>query len=127
MFTATEPPRIQHRYLKLYDLPASAGTGVYLDSESYEEIMVDDTVPESAEFAVRIRGDSMIPRFIDGQIVFVKSQQWLDIGEIGIFTLESEGYIKKWGGDSLISLNPKYKPIKLKEWQELTIFGKVVG
>ena len=118
------------RQMPLYDLPASAGTGVFLDSDSYTLIDVDETVPENANLAVRISGDSMTPLYTDGQIVYVRQQPDLKPGEIGIFVLNSEAYCKKLetdGGIKLISLNPNYKPIKVKYSYELRVIGKVVG
>ena len=121
----------QLRAIPLYDLPASAGTGQFLDSSDYELIEVDDTVPLSATFAVRISGDSMLPRFVDQQIVYVKQQQTLSVGEIGIFFLNGDAYCKQLGGDhenvALVSLNQKYKPIVIKEDDELRVLGKVVA
>jgi transcriptional regulator with XRE-family HTH domain len=38
------------RTIPLYNLPASAGTGQFLDSSDYELIEVDETVPLSATF-----------------------------------------------------------------------------
>ena len=127
MFTATEPQRKQHRYIKFYDLAASAGEGNYLDSDSYEEIPVDDTIPYDADFAIKVSGDSMTPRFVHGQTIFVRIQEYLEIGDFGIFGLDGEALLKKWGGNKLISLNSKYKSIKLREYHNLRIFGKVVG
>lgn len=118
------------RQMPLYDLPASAGTGVFLDSDSYTLIDVDETVPENANLAVRISGDSMTPLYTDGQIVYVRQQPDLNPGEIGIFVLNGEAYCKKLetdGGIKLISLNPNYKPIKVKYSYELRVIGKVVG
>lgn len=118
------------RQMPLYDLPASAGTGVFLDSDSYTLIDVDETVPENANLAVRISGDSMTPLYTDGQIVYVRQQPDLKPGEIGIFVLNGEAYCKKLetdGGIKLVSLNPNYKPIKVKYSYELRVIGKVVG
>ena len=115
------------RFIKLFDVSVAAGLGNFLDSDSYEDFEVDNTVPVETDFAVRVAGDSMIPRFIDGQIVFVKSQQWIDIGEVGIFALNGDSYIKKLGQNELISLNPRYEPIKLTELDSIYILGKVVG
>lgn len=118
------------RQMPLYDLPASAGTGVFLDSDSYTLIDVDETVPENANLAVRISGDSMTPLYTDGQIVYVRQQPDLKPGEIGIFVLNGEAYCKKLetdGGIKLISLNPNYKPIKVKYSYELRVIGKVMG
>ncbi len=123
-----QPHRL--RTIPLYDLPVSAGTGQFLDSSDYTLLEVDETVPLSATFAVRIRGDSMLPRFLDRQIVYVKQQQTLEPGEIGIFLLDGDAYCKmlsQEGGRSLVSLNPAYRPIPIGEYSELRILGKVVA
>ena len=118
------------RTIPLYDLPVSAGTGQFLDSSDYTLLEVDETVPLSATFAVRIRGDSMLPRFMDRQIVYVKQQQTLEHGEIGIFLLDGDAYCKmlsRENGTFLVSLNPAYRPIPIGEFSELRILGKVVA
>lgn len=115
------------RLLRLYDISVSAGRGNYLDSSDYELIEVDDLVPDSADYAVRVKGDSMMPRFVDRQIIFIHEQPTLDEGEIGIFCLNNEAYLKKLGRGCLISLNSKYAPIPIRENDEFKVFGKVIG
>ena len=87
--------------------------------------------PEDTTFGVRISGDSMEPEFHDGQIAWVLQQESVANGEIGIFSLNGEAYIKKLqndkGGIFLISLNEKHAPIKVGENDRLDIFGKVLG
>lgn len=118
------------RTIPLYDLPVSAGTGQFLDSDRYELIDVDETVPLSATFAVRISGDSMSPRYVDKQIVYVKPQQTLESGETGVFFLNGNAYCKilRMGKNTeLISINRKYTPISISKYDELRVIGKVVG
>ena len=71
------------------------------------------------------------PEFHDGQIAWVLQQESVANGEIGIFALNGEAYIKKLKDDKdgifLISLNEKYAPIKVGENDRLDIFGKVLG
>ena len=122
-----EPEPIESRVFRLYDLPVSAGTGMYLDSSDYEEITADDLIPDDMDFAVRIRGDSMEPQYHDGQIIFIREQETLDNGEIGIFYLNGDAYLKKLQNNRLVSLNAKYKPITFQEHDEFRIFGKVIG
>lgn len=62
---APEVPAL--RSLPLYSLAVSAGTGQFLDGESYEMQPVGPEVPEEANFGVRVAGDSMEPRFHDGK------------------------------------------------------------
>jgi len=130
LFTESEradSARNRHRIIRLYDVPVAAGTGSFLDSDAYEEFEADETVPGEADFAVRVSGDSMTPRFVDRQIVFVKEQQILEIGDVGIFALDGDAYVKKLGYGELISLNPRYKTITINEYNSLHIYGKVVG
>jgi len=115
------------RLLCLYDIPVSAGRGNYLDGSSYEMIEVDNTVPSLADYAVRVSGNSMMPRFVDQQIIFIHEQPSLEEGEIGIFCLNNNTYLKKLGKGCLISLNPEYDPIPILEHDEFKVFGKVVG
>ena len=119
------------RVIKLFDIPASAGTGSFLDSDDFTEIEVGEEVPTDADFGIRISGDSMEPRFINGQIVWVKQQETLLNGEIGIFYLDGNAYCKKIKDDKeglfLISLNSKYNPIPVADNNSFKVFGKVVG
>ena len=120
------------RSLCVFDMPSSAGTGLYLDSDDYTTMDFDsDIIPHGADFGVRIRGDSMIPFVNDDDIVFVKSQPELEDGEIGIVVLNNSALCKKYcvrdGKVLLVSLNQKYEPIEIKEYDELHFVGKVVG
>lgn len=115
------------RSLRLYNLPVSAGGGDYLEGDDFELIEVDELVPDTADYAVRVNGNSMMPRFVDRQIVFIQEQPELEIGEIGIFCLNNDAYIKRLGQGMLISLNPDYEPIPIGDHDEFKIFGKVVG
>jgi len=111
---------------RLYDIPVSAGTGMYLDSDNYEEITADELIPKNIDYAVRVSGDSMEPKFSDGQIIFIRKQETLNDGEIGIFSLNGEAYVKQLFSGTLVSINPKYKPIQLFESDNFRVFGKVI-
>lgn len=127
----TEKPEPTLRLLPVYLQPASAGTGQWLDDDASELTEVDDSVPSKAEFGVRIAGDSMEPRFINGQTVWAKATQDANNGDIILCTLNDQGYCKKLhkdeNGIALISLNKKYAPIPVREEDEFRIAGIVVG
>ena len=44
--------------------------------------------------AITVVGESMSPNFHDGDIVLVKEQPEIEIGQIGIFICNNEGFIK---------------------------------
>lgn len=117
--------------IRLMRNKVSAGIGYDLNFNSdddFKNIKVLDT-PEagSADFAVTVEGESMSPDFHDGDIVLVKQQDNIDIGQIGIFTIDGDGYIKEYGKDCLISHNPKYPDIYPEEYQEVKCYGLVLG
>jgi len=118
------------RLLRLYDIPVSAGTGNFLDDSSYTEIEVPSYVPVAVDFALRLSGDSMEPLLQDGQVIWVKEQDVLDSGDIGIFTYSDDVYCKKLIADGarayLRSLNPKYDDIEIKDDFGFRVLGKVV-
>lgn len=109
----------------------SAGTGERLsDSDDWDEIEIPDT-PEArrADFCLTIYGNSMEPVYYDGDIVLVKQQNAVERGQIGIFIIEGSGYIKKFGGDRLISLNDQYDDIMFSEYDpdDIRCSGLVIG
>jgi DNA-binding XRE family transcriptional regulator len=115
------------RLLRLYDTPVSAGLGNYLEDGSYEMIEVDNTVPSLADYAVRVSGNSMMPRFVDQQIIFIHEQSTLEEGEIGIFSVNNNTFLKKLGKGYLISLNTVYDPVPIHAYDDFRVFGRVVG
>lgn len=115
-------------YIEICSLPASAGAGVYLDDSSTEPLhIVHTAIADRANYAVRVSGDSMEPRFHDGDIVLVETCPSVEKGEIGIFVVNGEGYIKQYDGRTLLSLNPKRKNIHLNEDDTVYCRGRVLG
>ena len=117
------------RYLPVYDIAASAGTGQFLDSDSYELKAVPPEVPESASFGIRVAGDSMEPTLKNGDVVWVRRQNELNSGDIGIFYLDGCAYVKEYKKDkdgiSLISHNSAYAPIRVDR-EDSRIYGRVI-
>ena len=118
------------RMLKVdfYNYPASAGTGNFLENEIPEQILVkESTEAEEADYAIPVSGDSMEPTYHDGDKVFVEKCDSVEVGEVGIFILNGEGYIKERGNKCLISHNEKYKPIRIGENDSVFCCGRVIG
>ena len=117
--------------IRLMRNKVSAGIGYDLNFNSDDDFknieVLDTPEAESADFAVTVEGESMSPDFHDGDIVLVKQQDNIDIGQIGIFTIDGDGYIKEYGKDCLISHNPKYPDIYPEEYQEVKCYGLVLG
>ena len=97
------------RQIPLYHSPAAAGYTAPIFGEDFDYIPVKDGVPQSAEYAVRIRGDSMEPWIRDGAVVYVNRDP-LRPGDVGIFCVDGEMFCKQYyidmaGVTYLFSLN----------------------
>ncbi len=111
-----------------YDLAASAGLGEYaMDIAHFETVGLSETPPHGADFLIRIDGDSMEPKYSHNDKVYVRRQDTVNEGEIGLFYLDGNVYIKKQGYNELISLNPKYDPIPVPEYSTSKCFGRILG
>ena len=109
-------------------LKASAGSGNWLDEQQLESVSVLDT-PQSrkANLVIEVDGDSMSPTYENGDNVLVNTKSDVAIGDIGIFIVDGNGYIKKLGTDRLISVNTEYDDIIPAEYSECRCVGKVLG
>ena len=113
--------------VRFNDYAVSAGTGDILnDFEQWNTVLVPLTAESrKADFILRVDGDSMEDMYHDGDYVLVRRCETVERGEIGIFSVNGKGYIKKLGKNELISLNKKYSPIPLDA--DSICFGKVLG
>lgn len=122
--TADERKRRIER-MPYYDVPASAGTGQYLDYSTMRMVSVDGDIPGNADYILKVSGDSMEPQFKDGEFVYVNKSPVLNPEDVGIFYYENNVYIKKYASNGLVSLNPAYPLIPMCE--DISCLGKVIG
>lgn len=111
-----------------YDLAASAGTGEYaMDIAHFENVGITQKPPKGANFLIRVSGNSMEPEYFDNDKVFVKRMDNVDDGEIGLFFLDGDVYIKEKNTNGLRSLNPDYQIIPVNEYSSIKCYGKIIG
>lgn len=88
------------RVIPLYRSPAAAGYAAPVFGEDFEPLTVTDEVPQAAEFAVRIQGDSMAPFIPDDSVVYVNRDP-LGAGDVGIFCVDGDMFCKQYYKDPL--------------------------
>ncbi|EME7154650.1 TPA: helix-turn-helix domain-containing protein [Enterococcus faecium] len=103
----------------------SAGTGEWLEDEIVDEVSYEGVIPEH-DFAVKVNGDSMLPLFEDGQVIFIKSTSDVRDGQIIVCQVNNEAFVKKLSGNKLVSLNKKYEDISICDTDDFKIYGVVV-
>ncbi len=120
------------------DVAAGGPIEALSDIEDYEEIPA--SLAATGEYvALRIHGDSMQPRMLEGDVVIVRVQPTADDGDIVVVLIDGEDGTARAtckrlrmtpDGVALLSFNPDYEPMvysadRLKK-TPLRIFGRVV-
>lgn len=78
---------------------------------------------------IEVKGESMEPKFHEGDIVLVKAGVIPENKEIGVFVVDNKTVIKVYNKDKsgriiLTSLNIDYEPIIVDEYTEFGVIGK---
>ncbi|QHK53281.1 helix-turn-helix domain-containing protein [Staphylococcus aureus] len=107
----------------------SAGVGERLHDETLFTEMVKGPIP-THDLALKVNGDSMEPMFKDGEIIFVEKTHNIKNGQIGIFIIEEEAYVKKVFVEddrlTLVSLNKDYDDLHFYRNESVRLIGKVI-
>lgn len=127
--------KARERYVPHYATPSAAGINAPLDGVDFEMMLVDDNVPEDADYAVDIQGNSMAPYIHDGDMVYVQRDAELSIGDVGIFCVDGAMYCKQYYLDEdnnlvLVSANPALRHTNIRisadSGSSVTACGKVL-
>ncbi|WP_423215884.1 helix-turn-helix domain-containing protein [Streptococcus equinus] len=125
--------RAEYETRKRVSLPApgkvSAGTG-YWQEDDYDTMVdfYEDEIPDESEYdtIAIVVGHSMEPKIKNGDFLFIKLKNQVDLNKIGIFKVDGENYVKKLKSDRLESLNKDYDDIQLSEENDIRTIGEVV-
>ncbi len=110
----------------------SAGTGEYLSDAIAEPIRIPKSIiPEQPyDMILQVNGDSMEPMFENGEYVFIHKTKDIRSGQIGVFIIDGESYLKKvYINDDhlrLVSLNKKYEDLIFDSINDIHLIGTVV-
>lgn len=120
--------------IKVYDQPAAAGLGNYLDEPDHHvEQYPNMILPDKTDFGILISGNSMEPLIHDRSTVFVQASVSIPSGRIGIFRLNNQAYCKRLVVDKesrevrLVSENKQYHDIVVMESDDFRTVGLVLG
>lgn len=117
-------------YIPLYE-SISAGYGS--DSAEFIEMIPLYGLKKNGTdyFAVKVKGYSMEPKISDGAIIIIKKDTTIENGEIGVFYLNGESFVKQKrvanGRTILHSYNNAFTDIVINEYDDFKEYGKVVG
>jgi len=128
----SDNPDSQFAYINLYGLAQCGPNGSILDGAPIDRIPISTKIlgfRASEAFFVRAKGDSMINKIHDGDLVIARRQNIAADGDIVVCTNNGEALIKKVQkqkkGAILVSLNEKFSPFLAEE--DFRIEGIVRG
>ena len=112
--------------------PIAAGTPLTAEREydNYVSIAGDS---HHADAALRVEGDSMTPRYLDGDLVLIRLQDDVDNGQIAAVCIDDCITLKRLyhmpHGVQLVSENPKYAPMMFdaSNSDSIRVMGLAVG
>lgn len=107
---------------------AAEGAGAFLDDDGYEMIAVEmNEYTKMADVIIKVIGRSMEPVVSDGDRILVRKQPSVNVGEIGVFIIDGEGFLKEYAKDRLISLNPDVEDVVIGDFQSVECYGKFIS
>ena len=114
---------------KVYE-KLSAGTGFsYFNDGNYDTVFYDKDLDH--DFASWVFGDSMEPKYMNGEVVLIKETGFDYDGAVYAVDWDGQTYIKKVykekDGLRLVSINSKYKDKFAPFEEDPRIIGKIVG
>ena len=126
---------IKYIEMPVSNLAVSAGTGAFLDEGNFEMVSFPEkSVPQGADFGLRVSGDSMEPVLHDGDVALVKRCP-IENGDVGLFFVDGDMKCKQYCRDNygnvyLFSLNRSRSDadsfIPASSGVTLCCFGKVL-
>lgn len=108
-----------------YTSPMSAGTGQLAGQEMPENEHLIKEPPRGTSYLAPVSGDSMEPTYHDGDLLFIHATQEISVGQIGVFFMDGQQWVKELGKNVLLSHNPAYDPIPMTE--DIQCQGFVLG
>jgi len=124
-----------HQNYKIINVLGRVAAGIPIDAidEIIDQEEISPRLAQTGEFfGLRIKGDSMSPRIMDGDTVIVRKQDDAESDEIVIALINGhDGVCKKLkkinNGLMLISLNPQYDPMVFDYAEVDSIPVKIIG
>lgn len=114
-------------------LVGSIACGTPITAEENVEARIGIPAAWNADFALTCKGDSMAPRYQDGDVVCIRCQPEVENGQIAAVRIGEEATLKRFYQEgetvTLVPVNPAYTPLVYRgpELSDIQIEGRVVG
>ncbi|PXX77381.1 LexA family transcriptional regulator [Dielma fastidiosa] len=125
---------------KAFKVPVVGAVPAGIPLEAIEEILdyeeiSEETAKKGEYFGLKIKGDSMYPFIMEGDVVIVRKQDTIESGQVAIVMVNGDEatckkVVIKNGGIVLVGHNPEFTPLYYSaeevETMPVRIIGKVI-
>ena len=115
-------------------IPAGVPIDMIEDSliEDYEEIPTDWLIGGNEYFALRVKGESMMPKFENGDVIILKKQEDCESGAFCAVSINHtectfKKVLKKENGITLMPLNPEFEPLFFSKQEVVELPVTILG
>ena len=122
---AREPDETVYYITSWFYRPMSAGTGEQAGDDLPENLRLIKEPPRGTSYVAPIAGDSMEPTYHNGDKLFIHACGEIEPGQIGVFYMDGQQWVKELGDGVLISHNPNYPPRPITD--DIRCQGLVLG
>ena len=122
---AEPEPEAVYFIVPMFLTAMSAGTGQPAGNDNPEDLQLTKRPPRGTSYVAHISGDSMEPTYHDGDKLFIRACEEIEVGQIGVFLMDGQQWVKERGDGVLLSHNLAYPPIPMRE--DIRCQGLVLG
>lgn len=122
---ALEPEETVYYITSWFYHPMSAGTGEQAERDQPKSLRLVKEPPRGTSYVAPINDDSMKPTYHNGDRLFIHACEEIEPGQIGVFYMDGQQWVKELGDGELISHNPDYPPRPMTE--DIRCQGLVLG
>ena len=127
-----DAPRAVHTVtVPLYETVPAGGWSPHVAEQNGGYHVLRHLARHNGYVVVRVQGDSMYPRFLDGDLVLVDTTQKKPrSGQVVVALYRGETTMKRYrrirGAPVLMPDNPDHKPMEIEEASDLVVLGVVM-
>lgn len=113
-------------------IPAGIPMEAIEDVLGYEDIPADWARGNKSFFALKIKGDSMYPNYLDGDVIIFEKTETADSGkDVAVFISNQEATFKRlersFEGITIRPLNPSYPPRTFSNEEIISLPVRILG
>ncbi len=123
--TEQSEPEAVYFIVPMFVATMSAGTGQPAGNDEPEDLQLTKKPPRGTSYIAPVSGDSMEPTYQDGDKLFIRFCEEIEIGQVGVFLMDGQQWVKELGDRELISHNAGYDPIPMRD--DIRCQGLVLG